>query len=110
MADAIYFRKHVMQTFQKVRFPFIAYVLGVIVVILIGAASLAFNIPIKRMLVEAVQIYQSKFYIGFLSNLTAISWAAGAYCSLFTWWLLRSTNGPAEWRRFFLMAGCLTTV
>lgn len=95
---------------KPVRFPVFNYIIALIVVLLVGGASLAFSIPVKKLLVEAVQIFESKFYIGFLSNLTCITWAIGAYCSLFAWYLLRKGDGPAHWRRFLLMAGCFTTV
>ena len=99
-----------MQPSTKVKFPLFTYILALVVFLLVGAASLTFEIPIKRLLVEAVQTFNSKFYIGFLSNLTCITWAVGAYCSLFAWWLLKRSGGPADWQRFFLMAGCFTAV
>ena len=99
-----------MQYVRNVRFPYLIYIAAFLIVLAIGGASLAFEIPVKKMLVEAVQTFKSKFYVGFLSNLTAITWAVGAYCSLCAWWLLKKIDGPRNWQRLFLMAGGLTTV
>lgn len=92
------------------RFPFVLYGLGIIVVILVGLAALAFNIPIKKLTADPVQIFESKFYIGFLSNLTVLTWAVGGFGSLFAWWYLKTVKADREWVRFFWLAGLFTTV
>jgi hypothetical protein len=74
------------------------------------AASVAFNIPLVKLMADPVQIYQSKFYIGFLSNLTAVTWAVGAYCALFCWRVLKHSGDESEWTRFFKLGGIFTLI
>lgn len=45
------------------------------------------------------------FYLGFVSNVGAVLWAAAASVFLFSGWVHRSAGGDAQWGRFLLCSG-----
>lgn len=95
---------------QNSRFPFLPYIAGVVLLALLWFASATFGIPIRHLTADPAQIYKSPFYNGFLSNLTVITWAMGAYGALFAAWFVKRWDGDREWVRFFRMAGIFTLV
>lgn len=92
------------------KWPVILYTAGLVLIAALWFISSQFGIPIRVLIADPAQITDTPFYTGFLSNLTVITWAVGAYIALFTVWLLRRLNADAEWIRFFRMAGILTVV
>ena len=96
--------------FNGIRFPVVIYLIGFTILGLVLAASFTFDIHITRLMADPVQVHNSKFYIGFMSNLTVITWCIGAYLAIFTWSILKRTGGEIEWIRFFKIGGFLTLV
>src|SRR5690606_17216979 len=86
------------------------YLLGAIILALVGLSSIVFDIPIRKLVVDPVQTFNGRFFVGFLSNLTILVWAIGAYVTLFTWRIVKAVKGPQEWQRFFFLAGSFTVV
>lgn len=99
-----------MSRISQIRFPVFLYIAGFVILALGLAASQAFDIPMRHLLGDPAQITGSEFYVGILSNLTVITWAAGAYVALYTWSLLSRVGAETEWIRFFKLGGLLTLV
>ncbi len=92
------------------RFPFVFYAAGLALLALLWGLSQAFYIPIRELTTDPAQIHKSPFYHGFLSNLTVITWALGAYVALFAAWFAGQWDKNGEWARFFLKAGVFTLI
>lgn len=92
------------------KFSTYVYLLGAIILALVGLSSIVFDIPIRKLVVDPVQTFNGRFFVGFLSNLTILVWAIGAYVTLFTWRIVKAVKGPQEWQRFFFLAGSFTVV
>lgn len=89
---------------------YISYAAGLLLLAVLWVSSKAFTIPIQDLTRDPAQVYKSPFYIGFLSNLTVITWAVGAYAALFAAWFVRRFRVDKEWLRFFRLAGIFTLV
>lgn len=68
-------------------------------------ARLAFAIPWNHLLGDPATAMGAPFYIGFVSNVGVVLWAATASIFLFSYRLLGRRGGEAEWRRFLLCSG-----
>lgn len=99
-----------MKSPQHPRFPFGLYIAAFSLVALLAVASIAFEIPIRQLVADPAQYFQGPFYTGFLSNLTVLTWAVGAYCAFFTRWTIGQIKSVPEWRRFFGLAGLLSII
>lgn len=97
-----------MDRFSRMKFPILLYGLGLIVLALVFAASVAFGIPVADLTRDPVQTFGGKFYIGILSNMNIVVWGAGAFCALFCWVLFKNSGAEAEWVRFFKLGGFFT--
>lgn len=74
----------------------------------LGAAVLGrvhFDIPWKHMMADPAVAAGGPFYLGFVSNVGALLWAALASIFLFSAWLHRASGGDADERRFLLCSG-----
>jgi hypothetical protein len=76
--------------------------------VVLGAAAIArmhFDIPWRQMMGDPAAATGAPFYVGFVSNVGAVLWAAAASIFLFTSYVHRSRGGDAEWGRFLLCSG-----
>ena len=76
--------------------------------VVLGAAVTArvhFDIPWQHIIGDPAAVTGSPFYVGFVSNVGALLWAAGATIFLFSFHVHRSRGGDAEWGRFLLCSG-----
>jgi len=76
--------------------------------VVLGAAAMArvhFDIPWRHIMGDPAAVTGWPFYLGFISNVGALLWAAGASIFLFSFWVYRSSGGEPEGRRFLLCSG-----
>jgi hypothetical protein len=76
--------------------------------LVLGAAVIArvhFEIPWQHMMGDPAVATGWPFYLGFVSNVGAVLWAAAASIFLFTFYVHRSSGGDAQWGRFALCSG-----
>ena len=78
----------------------LALVLGAAVL-----ARLAYGIPWDHMLGDPAAALQAPFYLGFVSNVGILLWAAAAGVFLFAARVLALAGGDARWRRFLFASG-----
>ena len=75
---------------------------------LLGAVAFARardGIPWAHLLGDPATALEAPFYIGLVSNVGVLLWAATASVFLFGWALLRRRGGDVEWRGFLLYSG-----
>jgi hypothetical protein len=86
--------------------PAVALVAG------IAIAGAALDIPVRQALADPLAMAGAPPLLGFLSNLGILIWAGSAGACLVAVLVLRhgTTSGDAEYLRFFVVAGALTTV
>ena len=92
-----------LEVFRSASLPIWA-ALGVV----LGAAVIArvyLDIPWRHMMGDPAAVTGSPFYVGFVSNVGALLWAAAASIFMFTSYVHRSRGGDAEWGRFLLCSG-----
>jgi hypothetical protein len=76
--------------------------------VVLGAAVIArvhFGIPWTHIMGDPAAATGWPFYVGFVSNVGAVLWAAAASIFLFSFCVHRSSGGDAEWGRFLLCSG-----
>jgi hypothetical protein len=81
--------------------------------IVLGAAVIGqvrFGIPLGHTMGDPAAVAGWPFYLGFVSNVGALLWAAAASIFLFSFYLHRSSRGDAEWGRFLLCSGLFVSV
>jgi len=92
-----------LEVFRSASLPIWA-ALGVV----LGAAVIArvhFEIPFHHTMGDPANVTGWPFYLGFVSNVGALLWAAAASIFLFSFYVHRSSGGDAEWGRFLLCSG-----
>jgi hypothetical protein len=75
---------------------------------ILGAAVIAracFDIPWREVMADPAAVTGRPFYLGFVSNVGALLWAAGASIFLFSYHVHRTSGHDAEWGRFLLCSG-----
>jgi hypothetical protein len=81
--------------------------------VVLGAAVIArahFQIPFQHTMGDPATVAGWPFYLGFVSNVGAVLWAAAASIFLFSFCVHRSSGGDAEWGRFLLCSGLFVGV
>lgn len=87
-----------------------AFWLSVTLVPVLAVAAYArarFGMPWAHLLGDPATALEAPFYIGFVSNVGILLWAAAASVFLFGALLLGRRGGDAGWRRFLLCSGLL---
>jgi hypothetical protein len=76
--------------------------------VVLGAAVVArvhFGIPFHHTMGDPANTTGWPFYLGFVSNVGALLWAAAASIFLFSFCVHRRSGGDAQWGRFLLWSG-----
>jgi hypothetical protein len=76
--------------------------------VVLGAAIIArvhFEIPFRHTMGDPANVTGWPFYLGFVSNVGALLWAAAASIFLFSFYVHRSRGGDAQWGGFLLCSG-----
>jgi len=93
--------------------------LGAIVMVWAGAglvfglgflARALYRIPLAKLTRDPLATFDGAFYIGAISNIGVLAWAAAATICFFTAALLRGDAALAVWRRFLNYFGVITTI
>lgn len=103
-----HFRGLHLDAFRSASLPIWAALCAVL-----GAAVIAkvrFGIPWGHVMGDPAVVTGWPFYLGFVSNVGAVLWAAAASIFLFTYYVHRSNHGDAEWGRFLLCSGVFVSV
>lgn len=83
----------------------VAYALAALVLLFVVAMSFVFNRPIKYFTVEPVNTLREPIYIGFLSNLGGMLWAAVFAVCVLTWFVHgRGVRSPWFWASTITLA------
>lgn len=100
-------RRHV-EAFARVALP-IWIALGSV----LAAAAVAkyrLELPWYYVMGDPATTTRSPFFLGFVSNVGAVAWAATSTVFLFSHFLERAAAGPSAWSRFLLCSGLFTAL
>ncbi|WP_019507544.1 hypothetical protein [Pleurocapsa sp. PCC 7319] len=88
----------------------IIYLPTVLVLLTVGFISWRTNIPIMDFTRDPLTILDAPFYIGILSNIGILFWAAGATICFFSSVIIHKINHESQTFYFWFWGGFITTV
>lgn len=97
-----------LEIFRSTTLPIWAALCAVLGAAVFG--RLKFQIPLHLMMGDPAATTGAPFYLGFVSNVGAVLWAAAASVFLFSFYVHRSSSGDVEWGRFLLCSGLFVGV
>ena len=86
------------------------YLPPIILIVILGVIAKLTNIPTMDFFDDPSQIVGYDYYIGLVNNLGIIIWAATMGICIFTFFILRRTDGNGGLAKFLLFSGLLTLI